>query len=218
MIEEEKHCECQGIIFDLDGVICKTDIYHMKAWSEIADSLNIDFDEELNESLKGLDRKASLETLLRWGNFEISAEHKEELLTRKNQLYKMEIEKLGPEDLVAGVMDVLKEIKRRGLKMGIGSSSKNAVKILTKLEIINMFDGIVDGNKISKGKPDPEIFNKASQMLKLPPDKCLVVEDALTGLIAAHRAGMKCAVIGRCKGCENADYRLKDIRELMNIL
>jgi beta-phosphoglucomutase len=208
----------KAVIFDLDGVICETDKYHYRAWKELADSMGLVFDETTNNKLRGVSRKESLDIILRESETMYSNEEKEALAEKKNRRYRELLEDMAPEDLDAEVKLVLKEVKNRGLKIAIGSSSKNAKLILERLGIASLFDAVSDGNNIVNAKPDPEIFLKAAEWLRTEPKDCLVVEDAKSGVLAAQAGGMDCAAIGDAKKYGLAKYSLGTIKELLDIL
>jgi beta-phosphoglucomutase len=186
----------KGCIFDLDGVLVDTARFHFLAWKSLADRLGFEFTESDNERLKGVSRMASLEILLEIGKLAPTDIQKLEYAAEKNALYLQYIEKMTPEDILPGVREFLTELKKAGIRVGLGSVSKNARTILTKTGITEFFDAIVDGNIISRAKPDPEVFLTGAKMLDLPPAQCVVFEDAVAGVEAAHRAGMKCVGVG----------------------
>nr|MCR4718254.1 beta-phosphoglucomutase [Bacillota bacterium] len=174
----------KAVIFDLDGVIVSTDDCHYEAWKKLADEEGIYFDRKINDRLRGVSRMASLEIVLERANKAYTEEEKAKLAKRKNGYYRDFIKKLTPNDILPGVMDNLEELKKNGIKIAIGSSSKNTPIILKQIGLCGYFDAVSDGNNISKSKPDPEVFVKAAEMLKIPPKNCLVVEDADAGIEA----------------------------------
>lgn len=208
----------KAVIFDLDGVICETDRYHYRAWKELADSMGLAFDETINNKLRGVSRKDSLDIILGESVTLYSNEEKEALAEKKNKRYRELLEGMTPKDLDAEVKLVLKEVKNKGMKIAIGSSSKNAKLILDRLEIHSLFDTISDGNNIVKAKPDPEIFLKAAEWLGIEPKDCLVVEDAKSGVLAAEAGGMDCAALGDARKYGLAKYNLNSIKDLLDIL
>lgn len=208
----------RAVIFDLDGVICETDRYHYKSWKELADSIGVSFDEAINNKLRGISRMDSLDIILGESETLYSNEEKEALAEKKNIRYRELLETMTPKDLDTEVKWVLKEVKSRGLKIAIGSSSKNAKLILERLGIDSEFDVISDGNNIVKAKPDPEIFLKAAEGLGIEPKDCLVVEDAKSGVLAAEAGGMDCAAIGDARKYGLAKYNLGSIKELLDIV
>jgi len=208
----------RAVIFDLDGVICSTDQYHYQAWKELADYLGVPFDEATNNKLRGISRGDSLDIILRKSDTIYNKEEKEELAEKKNLSYRKLLEGMTPEDLDPEVKLVLTEVKNRGMKIAIGSSSKNAKLILKRLGIESEFDTISDGNNIEKAKPDPEIFLKAAEWLGIEPKDCLVVEDAKSGVLAAAAGGMDCAAIGDARKYGLAEYELESLKDLLDII
>ena len=207
----------KAIIFDLDGVICHTDKYHYLAWKTLADRLGIYFDEEINNRLRGVSRMESLEIILERYVGELSDEEKESYASEKNRLYVKLLEEMSEKDLSLETKETLDELKARGLKLAIGSSSKNARFILQRLGLEDYFEAISDGNNIVNSKPDPEVFLKACSYLGCKPEECLIVEDAEAGLIAGQRAGMDQAAIGDAVRTDIATYNLDTFSDLLKI-
>lgn len=209
----------KSFIFDLDGVIVFTDNLHYKAWKEMADDMNIYFDEEINNRLRGVSRADSLEIILeKYNGAPLSQEKKNELMEKKNNTYRKLLETMRPDDVTDEVRNTLAELRRRGCKLAIGSSSKNARFILEKVQLIDAFDEISDGNNITKSKPDPEVFVKAGEYLNDVLENCIVVEDAYAGIDAAKAAGMTAVGIGDASAYEKADYKIKSFHEILNII
>ena len=206
-----------AIIFDLDGVICHTDKYHYEAWKKVADELGIYFDEEINNRLRGVSRMESFEIILERYSGTMEEEEKVLWITKKNDIYKELLKNMNPSDLSAEVKETLDGLRAAGLKLAIGSSSKNARFILGQLGLGNYFDAISDGNNITKSKPDPEVFIKAAEYIGEESDKCLVVEDAKAGLKAAIAGAMDCAAIGDAVLCGLGTYNLTTFSELLTI-
>ena len=198
----------EAVIFDLDGVIVSTDECHYRAWKKTADEEGIYFDRKKNDRLRGVSRMDSLEIVLERAERLYTDEEKVELAERKNNYYKEYIKKLTKDDILNGVNENLAELKAKGIKVAIGSSSKNTPDILKYIGLDNYFDAVSDGNNITKSKPDPEVFLKAADMLGVPYEKCLVVEDADSGIEAGKRAGMYTLAVNNAKG---ADYSLADL-------
>ncbi|MGC8825158.1 MAG: beta-phosphoglucomutase [Bacteroidales bacterium] len=187
----------QGVIFDLDGVIVDTAKYHFLAWQRLARELGFEFTETHNERLKGVSRMASLEILLSVGGIQhLSEDKKRQLAEKKNQWYVEYIEKITPAEILPGFLPLLDFLKRQGVKVAVGSASKNAGTILNRLGLIEQFDALVDGNRITEAKPNPQVFTLAADDMGVPYRACVVVEDAEAGIEAAIRAGMKCIGIG----------------------
>ncbi len=194
-------------IFDLDGVICDTAKYHYLAWKELADEMQISFTIQDNERLKGVSRMASLEIVLSLGNKEsLPKEEKEALATRKNARYVEMISKMEKDEILPGVEVFLKELRQRGIKIALGSASKNTSIIMGRLGLKEAFDYIVDGTMIANTKPDPEVFVKSMEHYGLKPEECIVFEDAAAGIEAGHRGGMRCVGIGKKEDLPEADY------------
>lgn len=186
----------KGLIFDLDGVVVDTAKYHFQAWKKLADELDIPFSKEDNERLKGVSRKASFEIILEIGKRDMSQEEKEFYCEKKNNVYVSYIQQLDESEILPGVKEFLTDAREKGYKIALGSASKNSLLILNRLGISGLFDAIVDGTKVSRAKPDPEVFLKGAQELKVSCENCIVFEDAQAGIEAAHNAGMKAVGIG----------------------
>ncbi|MGC9772854.1 beta-phosphoglucomutase [Fervidobacterium islandicum] len=196
----------KACIFDLDGVIVDTAKYHYLAWKRLAKELGFEFTEKDNERLKGVSRMASLEILLSVGGIQIDdASVKEQLADKKNTWYVEYISQMTKDEILPGVEDFLKMLKENGIKIAIGSASKNTMTILNRIGIKDMFDAIIDGTKITKAKPDPEVFLKAAQELNVRPEECCVFEDAVAGIEAAKAAGMKVIGVGDPSILKGAD-------------
>ncbi len=198
--------EINACLFDLDGVIVDTAKYHFQAWKRLAEELGFEFTEEHNERLKGVSRMRSLEILLEVGGIEKNQEEMGELATKKNQWYVEDIKKLKPEEILPGVSSFLGELRHKGVKIALGSASKNAPLILERLNLTDLFDSVIDGTKVSKAKPDPEVFLKGAEALGAKPEECLVFEDAQAGIEAAKNGGMQCVAIGRPEVLSGYDY------------
>ena len=198
-------------IFDLDGVIVDTAKFHFYAWKQIAEELDLFFNEELNERLKGVSRVKCLDIILESSDKELSENEREAILKRKNEYYLDYIGQLQQSDLMPGVLDLFGKCKENGFHICLGSASKNAEFILDKLNIKHYFDVVVDGNSVSKAKPDPEVFAKSSEILNIPPENCIVFEDSIAGIVAAKNAGMYSVGIGNKDILGNADIVVDDL-------
>ena len=208
-----------AVIFDLDGVICSTDEYHYKAWKAMADGMGIPFDRTINNRLRGVSRMASLEIILeKYHGPALSDEEKARLAEQKNDLYRESLKEMSTADLPTEVKETLDTLRGMGLKLAIGSSSKNTPFILGQIGLGGWFDAVSDGNNITRSKPDPEVFLKAAQMLWVSPVRCLVVEDAISGAEAAHAGGMQAACVGDAAGAKAGDYNMNSVQELLDIL
>ena len=209
----------RAVIFDLDGVIVFTDKFHYQAWKKMADKMGIYFDEEINNRLRGVSRMESLEIILeRYEGMPLSEEKKNELATQKNEYYRELLTTMTPKDVTDEVRETLEEIRKRGYKISLGSSSKNAKFILERVALLEAFDAISDGTNIQNSKPNPEVFLKAAEFLGEIPETCLVVEDAEAGIDAGIAGGMKTAAIGDAVNCGKADYALETFSDLLKIL
>lgn len=207
-----------AVIFDLDGVICFTDEYHYLAWKAMADDMGIPFDREINNRLRGVSRMASLEIILeKYTGPALSDEEKERLAEKKNDLYRESLKLMSTADLSDEVRETLETLRAMGLKLAIGSSSKNTPFILGQIGLGGWFDAVSDGNNITRSKPDPEVFVKAAEMLGIPAERCLVVEDAVSGAEAGHAGGMRVACVGDAAEHGAGDWNMKSIRELVDI-
>lgn len=208
----------KAVIFDLDGVICFTDEYHYRAWKAMADDLGAYFDREINNRLRGVSRMASLEIVLERYDGTLTEEEKLALAEKKNDIYRKSLAQMSTADLSDEVKNTLDELRRRGYKLAIGSSSKNTPFILERIGLGGYFDAVSDGNNITHSKPDPEVFLKAAAFLGMEPADCLVVEDAISGAEAAHRGGMQAACVGDASAAGVGEYNMKSFSELLDIL
>lgn len=207
----------KAVIFDLDGVICFTDKYHYLAWKEMADSMGIYFDETINNRLRGVSRMESLEIILERCDKVLSQDEKQMLTERKNKTYVELLGQMTEKDLDSEVKETLDKLRENGLKLAIGSSSKNAKFILERLGLKDYFDAVSDGTNISQSKPDPEVFFKAAEFLDIAPADCLVVEDAKAGIEAAKIGGFDSAGLGEAAACEEVTYAMHSFRDLIGI-
>jgi beta-phosphoglucomutase len=195
----------EACIFDLDGVIVDTAKYHFIAWRALAEELGFEFTQEDNERLKGVSRMKSLDILLEIGALEFSEKEKHAMAEKKNTLYVSYIEKMTPEEILPGVPEFLQELRKEGIKIALGSASKNSPMILDRIQLSEMFDAVVDGNSITEAKPNPEVFLKGAERLGISPENCVVFEDAIAGIEAARNAGMYCIGIGEPETLGMAD-------------
>ncbi|MGJ5642555.1 beta-phosphoglucomutase [Formosa sp. S-31] len=204
----------KGFIFDLDGVIVDTAKYHFLAWKNLAKSLGFDFTEEQNEQLKGVSRVDSLKKILAWGNTSVSEDKFQELMTLKNTEYLSYIDKMDDSEILVDVPRVLDFLKAKDQGISLGSASKNARRILEKVQLLPKFDAIVDGNDVSKAKPNPEVFLIAAKAVNCKPEDCIVFEDSVAGVEAANLANMISIGIGSKDVLHEADYIFKDFSEI----
>lgn len=204
----------KAFIFDLDGVIVDTAKYHFLAWKNLAESLDILFSEEENEQLKGVSRVKSLEKILKWGNKTISEEKFNNLMAKKNEEYLSYVDAMSKEDILPGVLETLNYLKENDYPIALGSASKNARRILNKVELYSYFEYIVDGNEVSKAKPDPEVFLKGCELLAVEPQHSIVFEDSQAGIQAANNAKMTSVGIGDGSVLSEADFNFKSFSEI----
>lgn len=208
----------KAVIFDLDGVICFTDKYHYQAWKALADRLGIYFDEQINNRLRGVSRMASLDIVLERAQQSYTQEEKDAFAAEKNATYVELLQQMSPADLSDEVKETLDTLREGGYRLAIGSSSRNTKLILSRLGLSDYFDAISDGTNITRSKPDPEVFLMAAEMLSLPPEECLVVEDAKAGIEAAHAGGFRSAGIGEASEHPDCTYPIAHFSDLKTIL
>lgn len=206
----------KGFIFDLDGVIVDTAKYHFLAWKKLANDLGIDFTEEENEQLKGVSRVKSLEKILDWGNKSISDEKFTALMASKNDDYLSHIAEMDESEILPDVPRILNFLMELNQPISLGSASKNARTILERVNLMDHFKAIVDGNDVSKAKPDPEVFLRAAELLKVKPENCIVFEDSVAGVEAANVANMISIGIGDESVLGHANYIFKDFTKISN--
>lgn len=204
----------KAIIFDLDGVIVDTAKYHYLAWKNLANELGFDFTEKQNELLKGVSRVKSLEILLDIGKVSLSDDRKQELLIEKNKEYLEEVNQMTADEILPSMAELLNILDKNNIKYALGSASKNAPLILKKVGLYDRFAAIVDGNDVSKAKPDPEVFLIAAEKLNTEPKNCIVFEDAIAGVQAANAAGMISIGIGDKETLYEADYVFADTSKI----
>lgn len=209
----------RGIIFDLDGVICSTDEYHYLAWKALADRIGAEgFGRGDNARQRGVSRMESLEVVLEKAPRAYSAEEKLALAEWKNGKYRELLRNMSPGDLTPEVKATLEALRKMGLELAIGSSSKNAPFILERIGLGNWFDAVADGNHISRSKPDPEVFLLAAETLGIKPQDCLVVEDAFSGIDAGIAGGFDTAAIGDATRYDKPTYKLGTFSDLLKIM
>src|ERR1700761_3804036 len=206
----------KACIFDLDGVIVDTAVYHYKAWKRLANELGFDFTEHDNEKLKGVSRVRSLELILQWGGVTKTPAEQEQLANKKNEWYVEMISHMTPAEILPGAKEFLIACRNAGLKTALGSASKNSGTILEKINLTQYFDAIIDGNHVTKAKPDPEVFLKGAEAVNVPPANCIVFEDAIAGVEAAKNGGMKAVGIGSPKVLTEADLVVSGL-DKMNV-
>lgn len=207
-----------GIIFDLDGVLVDTAEYHYRAWRELGAYLGFDFERCHNERQKGVSRMESLEVLLEAGGIrDLTDGRKVALAERKNRIYLEMIASMNESDILPGMREFLLKVRQNGYQTALGSSSKSGAVILEKIGLTGCFDVVVDGNMVTRSKPDPEIFLKAAELMGLMPGQCIVVEDAAAGVAAAKAGGMRCIGIGDEAVLGQADLVVPEGRRLLQV-
>ncbi len=206
--------ELDSCIFDLDGVIVDSAKYHYLAWQRLASTFGYSFSQSHNELLKGVSREESLNIILDLAGIKRSEEEKEKLRALKNKWYLEYISTITPNEILPGVLEFIQSLRRNHFKVALGSASKNASRILKVLQIENLFDVITDGNMVKHAKPDPEVFLLAADKLDSLPQNCVVFEDAPKGITAAKRAGMMAIGIGDGEALAEADYVVKDLKNM----
>ncbi|WP_026837977.1 beta-phosphoglucomutase [Gillisia sp. JM1] len=204
----------KGVIFDLDGVIVDTAKFHFLAWKKLANDLGLDFTELQNEELKGVSRVRSLEKILKWGNTSLSEDKFKEKMAEKNDNYLSYITNLSSKDILPGVPRIIDFLSEQNIPISLGSASKNARPILEKTGLMEKFHAIVDGNDVSKAKPDPEVFLIAAEKIGVAQENCMVFEDSVAGVQAANIAGMISIGIGEKDVLHEADYIFSSFEEI----
>lgn len=211
----------KGLLFDLDGVIVDTAGYHYIAWKKLANEIGIQFDEEFNQSLKGISRIESLERILVHGNKQDSFTHedKQKLAETKNSYYLELLNNITPNDILSGVLHIIERAKKENIPCAVASASQNAPAILKKLGIADYFKAIVDPKTLKKGKPDPEIFLKAAELIRVPPHLCIGFEDAIAGIQSLKKAGIYAIGVIAEGPLPEADLQVHSLTEIdMNII
>ncbi len=186
--------EIRGVIFDLDGVLTDTAELHYQAWQKLADEEGIPFNREANEALRGISRKDSLIKII--DDRKYSESQIQEMMERKNRYYVEFIQQITPKYLLPGAGDLIDQLRTAGIKIAIGSGSKNARSVIERLGIADKLDAIADGNSVKRSKPAPDLFLYAASQLRLEPADCVVVEDAASGVEAALAGGIRTIGIG----------------------
>lgn len=204
----------RGVIFDMDGVLVRTDALHYQSWRRLADEEGLRFDERINQRLRGLTRAESLDVVLAASGRVCRPEQKQALADRKNAAFLALAERLTPADLPPSVTTLLDELRRRGIKTAVASSSRNTRPILARVGLAERFDAIVDANDVPLSKPDPAVFLRAAELIGLTPSECLVIEDGLAGVEAARRAGMAVLGVGPAKSLPGVPRRADSLADV----
>ncbi|MGN0778403.1 MAG: beta-phosphoglucomutase family hydrolase [Aristaeellaceae bacterium] len=208
----------RGVIFAMDGIICFTDRYHCQAWKQLADRLGVPFEDSLyNEHMRGLSRMDSLDVFLESVGMHCTEEEKQALCAEKHGYFAQKLEQIVPSDLSDEVRTTMRTIRRKGVRLGVGSSSTNVPAILKRLDLSTFFDAVCDGNTVRHAKPDPEVFQRCAGFLGLTPSECLVVENANAGVQAAIGGRFHCAALGDARDNKLATYHLNSFADLSAI-
>ncbi|MFP4011878.1 MAG: beta-phosphoglucomutase [Spirochaetaceae bacterium] len=201
-------------LFDLDGVIAFTDRYHYQGWKRLSDEQGWAFDETLNHQLRGVSRMPALQVILDHNGVEVSEEEKKELADRKNGYYRELLKDISVEDLYPGALDFVKELRDRGIKTALASGSKNAPVVVERLGLEEYFDAFVTGHDLTRSKPDPQIFELCAERLEVARERCVVFEDAESGIEAGLAAGMYCVGVGEAARLPSAEQAFTDYAEI----
>jgi beta-phosphoglucomutase len=203
-----------AVIFDLDGVLTDTAELHFQSWLQLSRELRIPFDRAANEALRGLSRPDSLALFLGPHAERFTPAERDEIMTRKNAAYLERVARLGPQDLLPGAGELLESLRQAGVPTAVASSSRNARHVLARLGIARLVDVIVDGNDVPASKPDPRVFLSAAERLNVPAKRCVVVEDAESGVAGALAAGMRVVGLGPHERVGAADVVVASLVEL----
>lgn len=186
----------KACLFDLDGVIVDTAKYHFKAWRKMANAIGFDFSEKENEKLKGVSRTDSINLILGWGGVTLTEEEKVKWAAQKNDWYLEFLQKMDKKEILPGALELVQDLKQKGYRIALGSSSKNAVLALSKVGMLHFFEEIIDGTKTTRSKPDPQVFQMGATALDCQPNECIVFEDAESGVEAALAGGFYAVGMG----------------------
>ena len=197
----------------MDGVVTDTAELHYAAWKKLADDMGWQFDRDLNEKLRGISRMDSIKVIMDHNNVSLDDKTIVELATKKNDIYVESLDSMTQEDYLPGAKELLTHLRSEGFSVALGSASKNANKVLKQLNATYFFDVIGDGNSVSKSKPAPDIFLYASEKLGLPPENCIVFEDAEKGIDAAKAGKFHSVGIGPEERVGHADIRFNTMKE-----
>jgi beta-phosphoglucomutase len=213
----------KACIFDLDGVITDTEKYQFESWKWVADQIGFTLSPKQNTKLKQGDRRDSIDKLIKWANVRISEAEKQQLMLEKNNLYLNYIDNMRPEEVFKGFRNVNSQLRTKGLKVAVGSSSKNTIRIIDKLDLVLDFDAIIDGNMLDSKDAIAEVYLLACEKMQIAPEECVVFEDSQEGIDAAMKAGMKVVAFGKDRNLKNTSIRIEDwesvnIDELLELI
>ncbi len=204
----------RAVIFDLDGVLVSTSKYHAQAWGDLVRSLGHEPPPDLEERVKGISRMASLKIALGEHAKDYNEEQLEQLATQKNEHYRRLSQNIDPNDLFPGARALFDDLRAAGIKILLGSASKNAKPVLDGLGITEYFHDIIDGFRYRHGKPHPDIFLTAARAAGADPSECIVVEDAAAGIDAAIDGGFVTVGIGTYESLKHAHLFIRSLEEL----
>lgn len=204
----------KACLFDLDGVIVDTAKYHFKAWRKMANALGFDFSEKENEQLKGVSRMGSINLILGWDNITLTEEEKLKWAAQKNDWYLEFLQNMDQKEILPGALEFVQDLQNKGYRIALGSASKNAVLALSKVEMLHFFEEIIDGNKTTKSKPDPQVFQMGAAALDCEPAECIVFEDAESGVTAANTGGFYSVGMGSPDNLGHANLVLSSLENI----
>ena len=207
----------KSIIFDMDGVLVFTDKYHTRAWKALGEKYGFKTPDDIGDMVRGVGRMDALELAISESDMEFDDEQKKEMAEYKNSIFLSFVEDMTPEDVDYKVRFTLGVLKGKGYRLAVGSSSRNTVPILKRIDLLDVFDEVADGTIIERSKPDPQVFLKAAELLGNVPEECAVVEDAKSGIEAAKAGGMTAIAIGDARDSNIKDYELLRFEDLMKV-
>ena len=187
----------KGVLFDLDGVIADTSVYHFQAWRKlIKKHFNLELPDELEKQTKGVSRTDSLKAILKFLNISVSQEQFNEMTTEKNNIFRNLLASLTPANILPGISELILSLKKNNVKLSLASASLNGPFILEKLQLTDAFDAIADPSKVAAGKPAPDIFIAAAEGINLKPQDCVGIEDSIAGITAINKSGALSVGVG----------------------
>ena len=181
----------KGVLWDMDGVLIDTGEFHYLAWSQTLTEYNIPFSRQLFQATFGMNNAGTLFTLL---GQEPSAELYSAITHCKEERFRCIIH--GQAQLLPGVIETLRLLRAKGFRQAIASSAPpaNIDLMADELNLRGYFDAIVSGYDLP-GKPEPDVFLAAARLIEVAPQDCIVIEDSVSGVEGAKRAGMKCIAV-----------------------
>ncbi|WP_125714202.1 beta-phosphoglucomutase [Companilactobacillus kedongensis] len=208
--------QIKGFVFDLDGVIADTSVYHAKAWRQLAEKLGVTWTDDLADRLKGISRMDSLNMILNAGGIEsnYTETEKELFATEKNANYLKLLKNMDSTEILPGIVDFIRDLEEHNYKLSLASASKNSPFVLKRLGLDMYFKNKVDPTTLKHGKPDPEIFARGAEVLNLKPSECIGIEDAKAGVQSINSAGELSIGIGNAEILSEADINFASTGEL----